>query len=277
MNKTSQNLINMFLDSVKISLLASLILTFGISSCKPSHNLEQKTGTEKGAVLNEQLHQSHTSEMLEVHKIDDQVYQHLSFLETRSFGKVPCNGMVVIDQQEAIIFDTPTTDQASLELIDWVEKSLGCKVKAVVATHFHEDCLGGLQAFRQRGIPTYASQRTIALAKANRTAVPDNGFDKEMTIEIGNEKVQVLYPGKGHTHDNVIGYFPKAEAMFGGCLIKELGAGKGNLADADTVAWPKTVAALKAAYPQVKHVIPGHGKAGGSELLDYTMRLFEQK
>ncbi|WP_229733782.1 subclass B1 metallo-beta-lactamase [Pontibacter amylolyticus] len=214
---------------------------------------------------------------MEVHKIADQVYQHLSFLETQSFGKVPCNGMVVIDQQEAIIFDTPTTDQASLELIHWVEQKLGCQVKAVVATHFHEDCLGGLQAFQQHGIPTYASHRTIALAKANQSAVPENGFDQELTFEIGSEKVQVLYPGKGHTHDNVVGYFPKADAMFGGCLIKEMGAGKGNLADADTVAWPKTVAELKAAYPHVKHVIPGHGKVGGSEILDYTMRLFEQK
>lgn len=258
----------------KLVFMPCLLLTFGFLSCQSSPGHQQaKTKT----ALDEQPHLSYTSNTLEVHKVAEQVYQHLSFLETRSFGKVPCNGMVIIDGDEAIIFDTPTTDQTSRELINWVEQNLGCKVKAVVATHFHEDCLGGLQAFQQRGIPTYASHKTIALAKANQTAVPENGFDKELTFEVGNEKVLVLYPGKGHTHDNVVGYFPKAEALFGGCLIKELGAGKGNLADADTIAWPQTVANLKAAYPRVKHIIPGHGKVGGPELLDYTIHLFEQK
>ncbi|MDO6388946.1 subclass B1 metallo-beta-lactamase [Pontibacter sp. BT731] len=267
-------------------LLASVLFASGLPSCLSSTSNVKNTVAEQEAAstidksssdVAANYRKSYTSETLEVHKIADQVYQHLSFLETQSFGKVPCNGMVVIDQQEAIIFDTPTTDQASLELIDWVEQRLGCKVKAVVATHFHQDCLGGLPAFQRRGIPTYASHKTIALAKANRTAVPENGFHKELTFEVGNEKVLVLYPGKGHTHDNVVGYFPKAEAMFGGCLIKEVGAGKGNLADADTVAWPLTVANLKTAYPRVKHVIPGHGKVGGPELLDYTVRLFEPK
>lgn len=275
MKNLCQSLLNMLRERIKISLLAGLLLSFGMLSCQRPDSPERKTEDEKVATFPTKKQQSYTSQTLEVHKIAEQVYQHLSFLETQSFGKVPCNGMVVIDQQEAIIFDTPTTDQASLELIDWVEKSLGCKVKAVVATHFHEDCLGGLQAFQQRGVHTYASHRTIALAKANHTAVPAYSFDTELYLEVGNEKVQVLYPGKGHTHDNVVGYFPKAEAMFGGCLIKELGAGKGNLADADTVAWSQTVAELKASYPRVKYVIPGHGKVGGPELLDYTIRLFE--
>ncbi|WP_299989499.1 subclass B1 metallo-beta-lactamase [uncultured Pontibacter sp.] len=255
-----------------------LLLLTMLLSCQSPKSTDRRAAAEKinsGIAASDS--QSYTSETLEVHKIADQVYQHLSFLETQSFGKVPCNGMVVIDQQEAIIFDTPPTDQASLELIEWVEQSLGCQVKAVVATHFHDDCLGGLQAFEQRGIPSYASHRTIALAKANHSAVPKHGFEEELTLEVGNEKVLVLYPGKGHTQDNVVGYFPKAQTMFGGCLIKEVGAGKGNLADADTVAWPQTVAKLKATFPQVKHVIPGHGKAGGQQLIDYTVHLFEQK
>ena len=63
--------------------------------------------------------------------------------------------------------------------------------------------------------------------------------------------------------------------MFGGCLVKEVGAGKGNLEDANVATWPKTIRMLKAKYPDVKIVVPGHGKAGGAELLDYTVKLFE--
>ncbi len=65
--------------------------------------------------------------------------------------------------------------------------------------------------------------------------------------------------------------------MFGGCLIKESGAGKGNLEDANTTDWSLTVTKLKEKYPTTKTVIPGHGKSGGTELLDYTIQLFQQK
>ncbi len=40
--------------------------------------------------------------------------------------------------------------------------------------------------------------------------------------------------------------------MFGGCLIKEEGAGKGNLAEANVEEWPNTVRKVKMKYPEVK-------------------------
>jgi metallo-beta-lactamase class B len=63
--------------------------------------------------------------------------------------------------------------------------------------------------------------------------------------------------------------------MFGGCLIKELGAGKGYLGDANVVAWSSTVEKVKKAYPNVKVVVPGHGAYGNIKLLDYTINLFK--
>lgn len=58
------------------------------------------------------------SETLEIQKITDHVYCHTSFLDTESFGKVPCNGMVVFAEGEVIVFDTPTDSATSVELID---------------------------------------------------------------------------------------------------------------------------------------------------------------
>jgi len=50
---------------------------------------------------------SHQSQTLTIQKVTDHVYQHISYLNTDSFGKVACNGMVVFAKNEAIIFDTP--------------------------------------------------------------------------------------------------------------------------------------------------------------------------
>ena len=73
---------------------------------------------------------------------------------------------------------------------------------------------------------------------------------------------------------NVVGYFPEDKVVFGGCLIKTVGAGKGNLEDANVAAWPATVSKVKATYSKAEIVIPGHGKTGGTELFDYTIKLF---
>lgn len=221
--------------------------------------------------------QGFSSQDLTVKQLTDHVYQHTSYLNTESFGKVPCNGMVAFDGKEAIVFDTPADDSTSLKLINWIQDRLKCKVIAVVATHFHEDCVGGLAAFHQNGIPSYALRKTIELTKTAGFPVPQKSFDGLREFSVGARKAVAEFNGEGHTSDNVIGYFPSERVMFGGCLIKELKAGKGNMADANEKAWPITVARVKMKYPDTQLVIPGHGKVGDLTLLDYTIKLFEVK
>jgi metallo-beta-lactamase class B len=211
---------------------------------------------------------------LTIQKVSDHAYNHVTYLQTESFGKVPCNGLIVFDEGEAVIFDTPVDDATSEKVIRWVEDSLKCKVKAVIATHFHEDCVGGLKAFHEHGIPSYATNKTIAFDKEHKFPVPQKGFDNKLDLKVGKKAVVAAFYGEGHTRDNIIGYFPDEKVMFGGCLIKEVDATKGNLADANVEAWPATVTKIKAQYPDVKVVIPGHGKIGGMDLLDYTVKLF---
>ena len=151
------------------------------------------------------------------------------------------------------------------------------KIMGIIPTHFHEDCVGGLEKFNENNIPSYASNKTIALLK-NKGRIfskPINGFDDSLVLNIGDKKIFINYFGEGHTRDNVIGYFPEDKVVFGGCLIKEVGAKKGNLEYANVAVWPETVRRLKRRYPETKIVIPGHGKRGGTELFDYTIKLFE--
>lgn len=215
------------------------------------------------------------SNNLSVTQITGHVYRHISYLETEAFGRVACNGMIVVCKNEAVIFDTPIDDKSSLELIDWVSQKIKCQTVAVIATHYHNDNMGGLREFHRREIPSYAYNKTIQIAKQKGYEVPQQGFDEYFEFQVGDEIVWVEFIGEGHTVDNVIAYLPSENIMFGGCLVKELGAGKGNLADANVKAWPQTLKKLTAKYPNVRTIIPGHGKIGGEELLDYTITLFE--
>lgn len=219
---------------------------------------------------------SYRSELLTVRQLGPNSFMHTSFLRTDDFGTVPCNGLVVRNGMEAVVFDTPTNDSSAAELIRWVQDTLQCRIIAVVPTHFHDDCLGGLQAFHDRSIPSYASERTRELAQAAGYTVPQHGFTDSLQLRVGQEHVRVSFPGEGHTSDNVVAYFPAEQVLFGGCLIKELEAGKGYLGDANTTAWSGTVEAVKKAHPDVKVVVPGHGEPGDARLLDYTIRLFQQ-
>ena len=248
--------------------MKKLFFAFGIFiffSCGSGKIATTETNTGK---------ELYKSETLVINQISEHVYQHISFLDVKGFGKVPCNGMIVACKNEAVIFDTPKDDETSRELIDWVSKSLKCKIKAVIPTHYHIDNLGGLDEFHRQGIESYAYYKTIQIAKEKGLPVPQHGFDKYLDLKVGNEKVHVEFFGEGHTCDNVVGYFPSENIMFGGCLIKEVGAGKGNLEEANLKEWSETVKKVKEKYPKVKTVIPGHGQIGGIELLDYTINLF---
>lgn len=219
----------------------------------------------------------YNSETLQIEQISPNTYVHISYLNTDDFGRVPCNGMLVIDEGEALVFDTPANAEASIELINWLENNQKSKVKGVVATHFHWDCLGGLNEFHSRNIPSYASSKTIELAKAAGYPIPENSFKEKMNLQAGDIEVINQFLGEGHTKDNFVAYVPSDKVIFGGCMIKELGAGNGNLEDANLAEWSATVRKVKSTFPETLLVIPGHGKIGGTELLDYTIEMFDPK
>lgn len=216
------------------------------------------------------------SKDLEVVGITPNVLMHISHMQTESFGKVPCNGLIYIAGKEAVFMDTPHDNKLSKKLLDWfVATYPGVSIKGVIIEHFHADCLGGLKEFHDRGIKSYANTRTIALAEKAGYTVPFNGFGDEMKMKIGGRRIQSRYFGAAHTADNIITWLPDEGVLFGGCMIKATGAGKGNLEDANVQEWPNTVAKIKNELgSRAKIVVPGHGDTGGEELLDYTIKLF---
>lgn len=218
------------------------------------------------------------SSNLIIKKLSDHIYLHVSYLNTDDFGKVGCNGMIVISDNEGVIFDTPTDNQSSKELIQFITQQLKSEIIALIPTHFHQDCVGGIEEFEAYNIPTFASKETLSLLTQNGQIFSSlvKSFTRKFTLSVGTQRIYAEYFGQGHTSDNIIGYFPLEEVVFGGCLIKEIGAGKGNLNDANIDQWSKTVEKVKSKYPDVKLVIPGHGQIGGRDLLDYTINLFEK-
>lgn len=261
------------------SIVILLVITgIAFSSCKESTSTKN-LNNENVEIQNIDSMTIYQTENLIIKKLSNHIYQHISFLNTNNLGKVECNGMLVVNGNEGIVFDTPTDNKSSAELINFITSELKSTLTAIIPTHFHEDCVGGIQEFEKRNIPIYASKLTADLLKVNGQNFTNSftTFDSSLALNIGNKKVYAEYFGEGHTKDNVVGYFPECNAVFGGCLIKTLGANKGYIADANTDKWTETVQKIKLKYPKAEIVIPGHGKSGGTELFDYTIELFKLK
>lgn len=215
------------------------------------------------------------SENLVIEKITPNLYLQITYLNTNDWGKVGCNGAIYISNSEAVIFDTPSDSISSVELIHFVKNTLKSSIKAVVINHFHIDCLGGLKEFHAENVPSYASNKTIELAKDDNQELPQNGFGNTDTLTIGNQSVINTFFGEAHSKGNIISYIPSENALFGGCQVKALGAERGNLEDANIQEWSNSIENVKKAYPQIQFVVPGHGKVGGIDLLDFTIKIFE--
>ncbi len=262
-----------------LTLFTGLTFAFCHASSAKQVEMKEEANAEDTVTQSFESLTIYQTKNLIIKKLSNHIYQHISFLNTNDFGNVECNGMIVINEKEAIVFDTPTDNESSLELINFITNELNSKVKAVVPTHFHEDCVGGIEVFEKQNIPTHASNLTVGLLtkSGQNFSNPVIAFDSSLTLNAGSKKVYVQYFGEGHSQDNVIGYFPEDDTVFGGCLIKTVGASKGYLGDANTDKWSETVQSIKLKYPNTKIVIPGHGNPGGTELFDYTIQLFELK
>ncbi|MDQ7961125.1 CHM family subclass B1 metallo-beta-lactamase [Flavobacterium lindanitolerans] len=245
------------------NILLSILFSFTFLSCN-----SQKKDNFKAKEI-------YKSDNLTITQISENSFIHTSFKQTNDFGNVPCNGLIVRDNNETIVFDTPVNNTISEELIKWINDILHSKINAIIPTHFHDDCLGGLEAFHNHNIPSYAYIKTVELAKENNFTIPKNSFNDSVILKVGDKETITKFFGEGHTKDNVVGYFPSENILFGGCLLKELKASKGYLGDANISAWSNTVEKVKREYPDVKIIVPGHGKYGNYELLDYTIKLFK--
>ena len=211
---------------------------------------------------------------IELIKLSEHAYVHVSYAEIPPYGRVASNGMIFINGGEVFLFDTPVTEAQTKDLVSWILDSLKLKIIGFVPNHWHSDCMGGLAYLQRLKIKSYANQKTIDIAKAKHLPVPENGFRDSLQLKLGDKLIQCYYLGAAHTLDNIVVWIPSEKILFSGCMIKSMDAKDlGNTADGDLTAYPKTIDKLINKFPIAKIVIPGHGAIGGFELIRHTKDL----
>jgi metallo-beta-lactamase class B IMP len=203
---------------------------------------------------------------LKIEKLEDDVYLHTSFEEVSGWGVVAKHGLVAVINKEAYLIDTPFTAADTEKLVNWF-KARGYKVKGAISSHFHSDSTGGVEWLNAQAIPTYASELTNKLLKQAGQVHAKHGFSED-SYWLVKDKIEVFYPGPGHTEDNVVIWLAAHKILFGGCFVKPHGLG--NLGDANLAAWPKSAKTLMSRYADAKLVVSSHSEKGDASLLKLT-------
>jgi len=214
------------------------------------------------------------SEDIDIIQISANSYIHVSYTHIPGWGRIGSNGLIYTVNGDALLFDTPMNDSLTEQLVKWITDSLKVRIVGFVPNHWHSDCMGGLNYLNSIGIPSYANEKTIIIAKSKNLPIPQHGFVDSLILHVDNQTVLCKYYGPAHTTDNIVTWIPSEKILFGGCMVKDMKSETlGNIADADLTEWPKTIARVITDYTSADIIIPGHGAFGGQELLEHTLDL----
>lgn len=213
---------------------------------------------------------------LHIKPLTDNVYLHTSFKWLEGVGYYPSNGLIVVDNDQAFIIDTPWMEEDTARLVEWIKDS-GFTLRGSVSTHFHDDRSSGITYLNSLGVDTYASVKTNELLAVAGSTTATMGFSTTPHTLAGG-KLEAFYPGAGHSADNIVVWLPQSRVLFGGCLVRSLSSqSMGNTVDGSVPDWAQSVLRAKERYSTAQYVVPGHGAVGGQELLDHTIRLAKER
>jgi glyoxylase-like metal-dependent hydrolase (beta-lactamase superfamily II) len=269
---------------LRITLLFTILLALSPAS--------SATATERRITL---------SENLSVTEFEKDV-----FVINHSFPWSSNSLLILTSKSDCVLVNTLCDNHGANLLVDWIKNNFGEVNMVAISTGFHVDNLGGNEFLLSKNIAVYGSNLTAKLiaergqaeknrllegfkspenkkyydAYKNLTFVPPNhtfDINEGLHLKIGDEDVNVFYPGPSHTIDNVVVYFPKRKILFGGCMIKSLNSkDAGYTADADMQKWPRSVEKVLSIYKDARIVVPGHGDYGDMALIKYTIELLDR-
>lgn len=216
---------------------------------------------------------------LDIQAVTDNVYLVKSYRTHKSLESpeqsitMDANSVIYVDGKDAYYIDTPWNATNMPELMAWLDVR-GLTLNKTVFTHFHEDQTGGLDYLLHHKFKTYASKKTNQLLMKEGKSAANSEFTEE-NFEFLKGKIEVYYPGSGHTSDNLVVWLPEENVLVGGCLLRANEVNNiGWIGDADTEQWAQSVQKVQDKFPNVKFVIPGHGAVGeNNSIITHTIEV----
>lgn len=200
-------------------------------------------------------------------------------------GQGHCNNAVIEMKDYLVVVDANFPSGAEALIAD-IKKLSAKPVKYVLLTHHHGDHAYGSAVWTRAGAITVAHAamtdevrryeparwQTASKTRADLRALnvpglelPKETFTKSpWTLSDGARTIEFWHFGWGHTRGDGYVYLPKERVLVTGDAVVN---GPHNFtADSNLANWPRVLARAQKKL-RVEKVVPGHGPAGGPEVL----------
>lgn len=157
------------------------------------------------------------------------------------------------------------TDPINADTAQWlkgeIQSRFGQPVKYVIYSHSHPDHIAGGEVFADTAtVVAHERAKTYIVENNYPTAVPDQTFSDQTTIEVGDKSIELTYPGPSHSDDLILMRFMPERVVFAVDMVAVNRVPWRDLPGADLDGW---IAALKVLEGMDFDILsPGHGPMG---------------
>jgi cyclase len=207
-------------------------------------------------------------------RISDCVYSYAGVQGAAASNSFGANAGIIIGQDYLVAVDSLMSAREAQRFMKDIRKISKKPVKFIISQENDQKNMqkagaGMLQYAKQSGL-------TDQDLKGTRLAYPTLTFKERLTLDLGNKKIEIHYPGPSHTTGSVLVYVPQEKVLFtGDILFTDFHP---FLGEANIEGWEKVLDAIMAM--DVEKIIPGHGpissKKDVAEMKSY-LSVFDQK
>jgi glyoxylase-like metal-dependent hydrolase (beta-lactamase superfamily II) len=203
----------------------------------------------------------------------------------------------VVGLDGVLVIDTRATYPHGLEIREQVKRiAPNAPVRWVVNTHEHFDHVLGNAAFADAAVLAHevaAASMTDAVERIREAIradpqpdrsdpaitaavlegvltsplrLPDKTFTSVTTIDLGDQLVELLHPGRGHTAGDLVVRVPASDVVFAGDLIEESAAPAFG-SDCFPLEWATSLDIVVGLTTDSTVLVPGHGAAVGRDFV----------
>jgi glyoxylase-like metal-dependent hydrolase (beta-lactamase superfamily II) len=195
----------------------------------------------------------------------------------------------VLGADGVLVVDTRATQAHGAEIADHIGRiAPGKPIRWVVNTHEHFDHVlgnssfpdavvhahemaaasipGAVEAIRMRlrddpqPDPPAITAEVIDGVLTSPIRLPDVTFASVATIDLGDQLVELLHPGRGHTAGDLVVRVPESDVVFSGDLVEE-SAPPAFGTDSFPLEWAGTLDIVVGLMTASTVLVPGHGAA----------------
>ncbi|MGR3760856.1 MBL fold metallo-hydrolase [Roseobacteraceae bacterium NS-SX3] len=188
------------------------------------------------------------------------------------------NSGVIIGDDSVMIVEAQATPRLANKVIECVRSVTDKPITHVVLTHYHAVRVLGASAFNAQQIIMGDAARAMVVERGQEDwdsefqrfprlfeghesipglTWPTTTFSEDMTVYLGNRRVDLMHLGRAHTAGDIVIHVPDQNVMFTGDIVEYHSAcycGDGHFSD-----WGSTLDNIKAF--DVDAIAPGRGDA----------------